>query len=127
MAKKEFTYRGKRLEELQALTLAEIGQMLPSRARRSLKRGLRHEQKVVLEKVGAKDPDIRTHCRDLVVLPAMVGATIKIHTGKEFFPVQIQPEMIGHFLGEFALTRKGVTHSAPGLGATKSSSNVAVK
>ena len=127
MAKKEFTYRGKKLEELHALSISEIAQMLPSRARRSLTRGMRHEQKVVLKKLSAKDPDIRTHCRDMVVLPSMVGSTIKIYTGKEFFAVEIQPEMIGHFLGEFSLTRKSVTHSAPGLGATKSSSNVAVK
>ncbi|MDO8480646.1 MAG: 30S ribosomal protein S19 [Nanoarchaeota archaeon] len=127
MAKKEFTYRGKKLDELQALSISEIAQMLPSRARRSLTRGMRHEQKVVLKKVSAKDPDIRTHCRDLVVLPSMVGTIIKVYTGKEFFPVEVQPEMIGHYLGEFSLTRKHVTHSAPGLGATKSSSNVAVK
>ena len=127
MAKKEFTYRGKTLDELKAMTLNEVMAIVPARARRSLKKGQRHSHKVVLKKIKANDQDIRTHARDMIVLPEMVGATIKIFSGKEFLPVVIQGEMIGHFLGEFALTRKPVKHSAPGIGATKSSSNLSVK
>src|SRR3989338_5169560 len=126
MAKKEFTYRGKSLDELQKMTIKEVSLLMPSRARRSLKRGLSHEKKVALEKNKGGDKNLRTHCRDMVVLPEMVGAQVKIYNGREFLQVEIQPEMIGHFLGEFAMTRKPVTHSAPGIGATKSSSNIAV-
>ncbi|MBR9698875.1 30S ribosomal protein S19 [Candidatus Woesearchaeota archaeon] len=127
MAKKEFSYRGKRLEELQAMTHNEIAELLPSRARRSLKRGLSDSEKIVLKKAKAGDKNLKTHCRDLIILPELVGANIRIHNGKEFVQVIILPEMIGHFLGEFALTRKGVSHSSPGIGATRSSSNVSVK
>lgn len=127
MAKKEFSYRGKSLEELQSLTINELAELFPSRARRSLKRGLKEDYKKVLEKVKKGDNNLRTHCRDMIILPEMVGAVIKIHNGKDFFPVTIQPEMIGHYLGEFALSRRVVTHSSPGVGATKSSSNISVK
>ena len=57
----------------------------------------------------------------------MVGRNILIHTGKEWSQIVIQEEMLGHILGEFALTRKGVQHSAPGIGATKSSASLSVK
>ena len=127
MAKKEFTYRGKSLEELKSMTINEVTELLPSRARRSLKRGLREDYKLVLKKMKKGDNNLRTHCRDMIVLPQMVNSVVKIHNGKEFVTVTIQPEMIGHYLGEFAMSRRNVTHSSPGVGATKSSSNISVK
>ncbi len=127
MAKKEFRYKGKSLEELQSLGIGELAELLPARARRTLKRGIPDDHKVVLKKVKNGDNNLRTHCRDMVVLPEMVNATIKIHNGKEFVQVIIQPEMIGHCLGEFVLTRKSITHSSPGVGATRSSANISVK
>ena len=63
----------------------------------------------------------------MLVFPEMVGMTLHIHNGKLFHPVIIQPEMVGHFLGEYALTRSKVAHSAPGVGATKSSTAAASK
>jgi len=132
MAKKEFKYRGYRLEELLNMSLEDFSKLLPSRQRRSLRRGLSPEQKKLLRKIrlakrGKYNKPIRTHSRDMVVLPEMVGMTIHVHNGKEFVPVQIKPEMIGHYLGEFALTRKVVQHGSPGVGATRSSMFVAVK
>lgn len=127
MAKKEFTYRGKTLQELQAMSINEVMEYLPSRTRRTLKRGLTDEQKKILSKVKKNDPNLKTQRRDMVILPQMVGASIKIHNGKEFVQVLILPEMIGHYLGEFAMTRRTVSHSAPGIGATKSSAHVSVK
>ena len=52
---------------------------------------------------------------------------MKVHNGKEFVIVNITPEMIGHYIGEFALTRKKVAHHAPGIGATRSSASLSVK
>ena len=127
MAKKEFTYRGKTLEELKALSYNEVMELLPARSRRSLKRGRNDGHKALLKKIEKNDPNIRTHCRDMVIIPEMLGANIKVHNGKEFIPVVIMPEMVGHFLGEFVQTRKGVAHNAPGVGATKSSANISVK
>jgi small subunit ribosomal protein S19 len=127
MAKKEFIYRGKKLEELKALSLNEFIELIPSRPRRALKRGFTDQQKLLLKRIRANKGNIETHCKDMIILPEMVGITIKIHNGKEFVPVIIQEEMMGHYLGEFVLTRKRVEHSAPGIGATKSSSALSVK
>jgi len=127
--KKEFAYRGLSLEELQKLTLEEFIPLLPSRMRRTLKRGLTVKQEKLLKDVEKEDAgkQIRTHCRDMVILPSFVGHTINIHNGKEFQRVDIQPNMIGHYLGEFALTRQKVTHTGPGVGATRSSKFMPLK
>jgi small subunit ribosomal protein S19 len=126
MVKKEFTYRGKTIVELQKMELSEFMNLLPSRERRSLRRGFTEQEKIFLNEIKKKD-NVKTHCRDLVVIPALVGKKVRVYTGKEFVQIMIDNDMIGHRLGEFALTRKGVTHSAPGIGATKSSSNLSVK
>ncbi len=127
MAKKEFTFHGKSLEDLQQMADEEFAQYVDARTRRSILKGFSEPQKRFLAKLDKKQDNIKTHCRDMIVLPRMVGKTILIHTGKEFAKLVIAPEMVGHFLGEYAFTRKRVAHSSPGVGATKSSSNVSVK
>ena len=127
MAKKEFTFKGKTTDELQKLSLNELAQLLTARQRRTLKRGFTDQQKILLKKLRANEKNIETHCRDMVILPEMIGKTIKVHQGKEFTPVMIEQDMIGHCLGEFVLTRKRVSHSAPGIGATRSSASLSVK
>ena len=127
--KKEFAYRGYNLEELQKLTLDEFIPLLPSRMRRTLTRGLSAKQNKLLNDIekGNQNDTIRTHCRDMVILPSFVDYTIYIHNGKEFQRVDIQPNMIGHYLGEFALTRQKVKHTGPGVGATRSSKFMPLK
>ena len=127
MAKKEFTFKGKAIDELKNMSLNELAQLLTSRQRRALKRGFTEQQKILLKKLRANEKNIETHCRDIVILPEMTGKTIKVHQGKEFVPVMIEEGMIGHCLGEFAQTRKKVAHSAPGIGATRSSASLSVK
>ena len=127
MAKKELTIKGKTFDELKKLSINELAQLLTSRQRRTMKRGLTEQQKILLKKLRSNEKNIETHCRDMMILPEMVGITIKVHQGKEFVPVAIEPEMIGHYLGEFILTRKKVAHSAPGIGATRSSASLSVK
>ena len=127
MAKKEFTFKGKTTEELKKMSLNELAQLLTSRQRRTIKRGFTEQQKILLKKIKANEKNIETHCRNMVILPEMIGITIKIHQGKEFVPVMIEQDMIGHCLGEFVLTRKRVAHSAPGIGATRSSASLSVK
>ena len=125
--KGEFTFRGKSLEELKKLSQDEFALLVPSRQRRTLQRGISEEHKKLLHKVKIKDPNIRTHLRDMIVLPEMVGMKIAIHSGKEFTPIDILPEMMGHYFGEFVLTRKKVSHGAAGIGATKSRKFVPLK
>jgi len=122
---KEFTYKGKTLEQLQSLTVNEFSKIVPTRQKRSLER-LSEEHKKFIDKVHKKDV-IKTHHREIIILPTFVGKVIKIYNGKEWFAVTIEPEMIAHRLGEFSLTRKLVSHSSPGVGATRSSAHVSVK
>ncbi len=125
MARKEFTYRGKTLVELKAMDLKEFSKLLPSRQRRTLLHGLSDTNKKLLRDI--KKGDVKTHNREIVIIPEMVGKNIRIYNGKEFVPVLIMTEMLGHYLGEFAQTRRKVTHHAPGIGATKSSAALSVR
>lgn len=134
MALKEFTYRGKTLQELEKMDLKEFANLLTTRCKRTLlrllSRGFDPQYKALLEKVkkskeGKYSKPIKTHCRDMIVVPSMLGTTIHIYSGKIFNAVAIMPEMLGHYLGEFSMTRQKVEHSAPGVGATKSSAGVA--
>ena len=127
---KEFSYRGHSLDSVLGMSMDEFINLLPSRQRRSLQRGLTPEQRILLEKMrAAKDSgaQIKTHVRDLVILPEMVGSKIMVHNGKEFVPMEIKAEMIGHYLGEFAITNKPVRHGTPGIGASRSSMYVPLK
>ncbi|WP_338729517.1 30S ribosomal protein S19 [Haladaptatus sp. DJG-WS-42] len=129
----EFTYRGHTLEELQDMELDEVAELLPARMRRSIKRGLSIEQEKLMEKAANRDAQesannpIRTHLRNMPVLPAFVNKTFSVYTGQSFERVRIEPEMIGHYLGEFQLTRTSVTHGQAGIGATRSSKFVPLK
>jgi small subunit ribosomal protein S19 len=132
---KEFSYRGNSLNGLTGMSMDEFINLLPSRQRRSLQRGLTPEQRILLEKLReakeaqkqGKDVSIKTHVRDLIILPEMVGVKIQVHNGKEFVAMEIKPEMIGHYLGEFAITNKPVRHGTPGIGASRSSMYVPLK
>jgi len=132
---KEFRYRGYALEDLQAMSMDEFIRLLPSRQRRSLLRGLSQEQRKLLENVRkAKEATqqgqkkvVKTHSRDMIILPEMVGVILLIHNGKDFTTVEVAPGMIGHFVGEFAITNKPVKHGAPGIGASRSSMYVPLK
>jgi len=84
-------------------------------------------QKVKDAKEGKRKKAIKTHCRDMPILPEMFGLKIQVYSGKSFVPLEIMPEMIGHLLGEFVLTRREVKHKAPGVGATRSSKHISVK
>lgn len=127
--RKEFTFRGLTLEELQALPFEEQLEYLPSRIRRTMRRGLTEEQMQLLERMRAteKGTAIKTHRREMPILPEMVGHVISLHAGKEFKSFNIQPEMIGHYFGEFALTRTFKVHGGVGVGATRGSKHLPLK
>lgn len=116
MAKKEFTFRGKTLEELQKLSTKELAPLVTASARRKIKRGFTAEEKIFLKSVQTSSKPVKTHERNMIILPSMVGKTIKVHKGNVFVDVMVQPEMIGHRLGEYALSRGKVTHTVSGVG-----------
>ena len=121
--KKEFMYRGKSLDELKTLDVREFAKYLKSRQRRAALRQFNEIEKFVARsaKKIARNKPVRTHSRDLVIVPKMVGMKLNIHTGRNFEPVEITGNMLGHRLGEFALTRAKVKHGSAGVGATKGS------
>jgi small subunit ribosomal protein S19 len=129
---KEFLYRGIPNQELESLSLEKLFQIFNSRQRRSLTRGITDGKRKLIEeiksaKAGKLKTPIKTHLRDLIVLPYMVGVTVNVFSGKEFRPVLIQTEMIGHYLGEYVITNKKVSHGAPGVGSSRSSLYVPLK
>ncbi len=127
--KREFSFRGKSLEELKAMDLPTLAGVLPARARRSIRRGFNFETSRFFERMRLTPAEkvVRTHCRDALVLPEHVGRRVAIHSGKEFKEIEVRPEMIGHYYGEFALTRRFEKHSGPGVGATRSSKFMPLK
>lgn len=125
--KREFTYRGRTLEQLKALSLPELMKLFPARVRRSMKRGFTDEQQRFLEALRRGKDIVETHCRDMVILPELVGRKIGVHMGNTFTVVEVQPDMVGHYLGEFTLTRKFQKHAGPGVGATRSSKFMPLK
>ncbi|KYK24564.1 30S ribosomal protein S19 [Euryarchaeota archaeon SM23-78] len=126
MMRKGFTYRGKSLEELRKMSLTELAALMPSKEQRKIKR-LTEQEKKLIKKIQTSKKPVRTHLRSMIVLPFMVGKTVLVHVGNGFHQVNIIEEMIGHRLGEFVLTRKRIAHSAPGIGATRSSASLSVK
>ena len=129
---KQFTYYGLTAEELEKLPTDKLFKLLTARARRSLKRGINDGKRKLIDeikdaKAGNHKNTIKTHLRDLIILPYMVGVTVNIFSGKEFVPITISDEMIGHYLGEYVITNKRVTHGAPGVGSSRSSLYVPLK
>ena len=124
--KEEFLYRGRKVADLAKLSIEELAGLLPARQRRSIKRGLVKDNKNLLTSLKNKD-SVRTHIRNMIIMPDMVGKSLEIYNGKSFEKVEVMPEMIGHFFGEFSLTRGRVQHGAAGVGATRSSKYVPLK
>jgi small subunit ribosomal protein S19 len=127
--KKQFTFRGKTLEELQKLSVREFATYVKARQRRFILRQFQ-ELENFINKAGKKlekGKQIRTHKRDLVIIPQMAGMKIQVYNGKDFVPIEITKEMLGHRLGEFSPTRQKVKHGTAGVGATKGSKTQAKK
>ncbi|KAH3758176.1 40S ribosomal protein S15 [Pelomyxa schiedti] len=133
---KKFEFRGVDLEHLLEMKESAVYQLLNARQRRSRTRGVKHKHIQLSKKlhnsklhlaVGEKPKCVNTHCRDKVILPGMIGSVVGVHNGKTFNQVEIKPEMIGHYLGEFSITYKPVRHGRPGIGATHSSRFIPLK
>lgn len=127
---REFLYKGRNEEDLKTLSMDQFIGLLPSRMRRSLRRGISDRQRILIEKIRAWAPEkkpVRTHIRDLVILPEMVGKIIHVFNGIEFIEVRIDIKKVGHYLGEYAITNRPVRHGRPGIGASRSSMYIPLK
>lgn len=127
--RKDFTYRGKTIEELKKLDIREFAKFIPARERRTLLRNTDVFERFLTrtKKKIEKEKQVKTHNRNIIIVPQMVGMAIHVYNGRIFERVDILPEMIGHRLGEFSLTRKPIKHGAAGIGATRSSASRSVK
>ena len=126
----EYKFRGKSVDELKKMTIEELAKLANADFRRVAKRGFSQEEKEFLSNMkrkSVKSKAIKTHMREMFILPEFVGQTIHVHNGKEFVPLEIKPSMVFHRLGEFALTTKQVKHGSPGMKATRSSGFVPIK
>eukprot|EP01062_Namystynia_karyoxenos_P059955 TRINITY_DN5138_c0_g1_i12.p2 TRINITY_DN5138_c0_g1~~TRINITY_DN5138_c0_g1_i12.p2 ORF type:complete len:174 (+),score=83.50 TRINITY_DN5138_c0_g1_i12:77-523(+) len=133
---KKFTYRGIETEDLIKLPNEKLAQLVPARARRRFQRGLKRKPMALIKKlrkakkdvpVGEKPPGVKTHLRNMIVVPEMIGSVVAIYNGKVFNQVEVKGDMVGHYLGEFSISYKPVTHGRPGIGATHSSRFIPLK
>eukprot|EP01029_Cantina_marsupialis_P004668 TRINITY_DN1483_c0_g2_i1.p2 TRINITY_DN1483_c0_g2~~TRINITY_DN1483_c0_g2_i1.p2 ORF type:complete len:154 (+),score=13.95 TRINITY_DN1483_c0_g2_i1:31-492(+) len=135
---KRFSYRGIELEKLLDKSQSELTELLPARIRRRLQRrsGILPKHVAFMKRVRTakkncapleKPAVIKTHLRNMPIIPEMIGSVIAIYNGKVFAQVEIKPEMIGHYLGEFSCSYKRVGHGRAGIGATKSSRFIPLK
>eukprot|EP01130_Rhizamoeba_saxonica_P000579 TRINITY_DN10546_c0_g1_i1.p1 TRINITY_DN10546_c0_g1~~TRINITY_DN10546_c0_g1_i1.p1 ORF type:complete len:155 (-),score=37.71 TRINITY_DN10546_c0_g1_i1:105-539(-) len=132
---RKFSYRGVDLENLLDLSNEQLVDLFPARARRRFSRGLDYKSIALIKKLrkakreaGSEKPAlVRTHLRNLIIVPEMIGSVVGVHNGAFYTTVEIRSEMIGHYLGEFAITYKPVKHGRPGIGATASSRFVPLK
>ena len=130
MSMEGYKYRGKTIDELTKMGDEELVKIVNADFRRALKKGFSPEEKKFIRNMAADkklNKPIKTHCREMFILPQFVGLTINVYNGKEFMPVNIKPEMVFHRLGEYSLTTKQVRHGSPGMSATRSSEFVPIK
>lgn len=133
---KRFTYRGVEIEKLLDMGTDELVELFPARARRRFQRGLKRKSLALIKKLriakkqaphGERPDAVRTHLRNMIIVPEMIGSVVGVYNGKTFNQVEIKPEMIGHYLGEFSITYKPVGHGRPGIGASTSSRFIPLK
>lgn len=134
---KKFSYRGIELENLLDLTSEELMKLVHSRARRRFTRGLKRKPMALIKRLRKakkavtdeqeKPAIVKTHLRDMIIMPEMVGSVVGVYNGKTFTTVEIKPEMVAHYLAEFSITYKPISHGRPGIGATNSSRFIPLK
>jgi small subunit ribosomal protein S19 len=114
------------------MSQSDVAKILTSDVRRKINRGIKLDKKILAAiesnaKGEIQRKPVRTHCRDVLIMPNMVGLKFAVYNGKSFENIDIKPEMIGFYLGEFVVTRKRPVHSKAGIGATRSSKHTGKK
>ena len=133
---RKFSYRGIELEKLLSLPNEELTELVNCRASRRFKRGLKRKPLALIKRLrkakkeaapGERPRGIKTHLRDMIIVPEMIGSVVGVYNGKSMNGIEIKPEMIGHYLGELSISYKPVTHGRPGIGSTHSSRFIPLK
>ncbi|KAK2080832.1 ribosomal protein S15 [Prototheca wickerhamii] len=133
---RKYSYRGVDLEQLLDMSTSQLVKLMASRQRRRFSRGLKRGHLTLIKKLrrakkncpaGEKPEPVRTHLRNMIILPEMIGSVVGVYNGKTFNQVEVKPDMIGHYLAEFSISYKPVKHGKPGIGATHSSRFIPLK
>ncbi|KAI3799713.1 hypothetical protein L1987_35012 [Smallanthus sonchifolius] len=133
---KKFSFRGVDLDALLDMSTDELVKLFTARARRRFQRGLKRKPMALIKKLrkakreapaGEKPELVKTHLRNMIIVPEMIGSVVGVYNGKTFNQIEIKPEMIGHYLAEFSISYKPVKHGRPGIGATHSSRFIPLK
>jgi len=133
---RKFSYRGVDLEQLMDLPSDKLVELFPCRVRRRFARGLKRKPAALIKRLrkakkeaaaDEKPEVVKTHLRNMIIVPEMIGSVVGVYNGKVFNQVEIKPEMVGFYLGEFSITYKPVKHGRPGIGATHSSRFIPLK
>ncbi|QEU59136.1 Rps15 [Kluyveromyces lactis] len=120
---KTYSYKGVDLEKLLEMPTEDFVKLAPARVRRKFARGLSEKPAGLMKKLRAaklsapeneKPAVVRTHLRNMIIVPEMVGSVVGVYNGKVFNQVEIRPEMVGHYLGEFSITYTPVRHGRAG-------------
>lgn len=124
---RKFSFRGIDLDALLDLPMDQFVELVHARARRRLSRGLKAKPMALIKKlrkakkectdVHSKPEIVKTHLRDMIVVPEMIGSVVGVYNGKVFNAIEIKPEMVGHYLAEFSISYKPVKHGRPGMRA----------
>merc|ERR1712066_622457 len=122
---KKYSYRGVDLDKLLDLSNQDLMEMFRARQRRKFSRGIKRKPIALLKKLrkakrdtgyGEKPDPVKTHLRNMVIVPEMIGSVVAVYNGKQYINVEIKPEMIGHYLAEFSITYKPIKHGRAGGG-----------
>ena len=133
---KKQIYRGVELEKLIEYPMDQLVKLLKARQRRRFAHGIHQRYDRLIKKLrkakkeapyGEKPKAVKTHLRNCIVLPEMVGSIVDVYGGKYWNSVEVKSDMIGHYLGEFSLTYKPIKHGKVGVGATRSSKFTSLK
>jgi len=133
---RKYAYRGVDLDQLLDMSTDDLVELLGCRQRRRFQRGLKRKALALIKKLrkakreapeGEKPEPVRTHMRNMIILPEMIGSVVGVYNGKTFNQVEIKPDMIGHYLAEFSITYKPILHGRPGIGASTSSRFIPLK
>ncbi|CEM11236.1 unnamed protein product [Vitrella brassicaformis CCMP3155] len=133
---KTFSYRGVELDQLLDMSKEQVVNLFRARQRRRFSRGIKRQASTLIKKLrkavketayGEKPKPVNTHLRNMIVMPEMIGSIVGVYQGKQYVNVEIKPEMVGYYLGEFAITYKPIRHGKPGIGATNSSRFIPLK
>merc|ERR1711924_327831 len=102
-------------------------ELFRARQRRKFSRGIKRAPITLLNKLrkakretayGEKPEPVKTHLRNMTIVPEMIGSVVGVYNGKNYINVEIKPDMVGHYLAEFSITYHPVQHGRAGLGAS---------